>query len=77
MRVIFSVIGLLVAVAIVGLLAKRQLQAMQPAALPASASAASGPGADVPLQSLPSQVSDDVKKALEQGMRRNEAGADK
>ena len=77
MRVIFSVASLLVVVAIVGMLAKKQLQAVQPmAGGAASVPAVSGTPAQQ-SQQLQRQASDDVKKALEQGMRRNEAESGK
>ncbi len=72
MRVIVSVVGLLVVVAIVGMLAKKQLQAVQPLASgAASVPAPSGTPAQQSRQ-LQRQVGDDVNKALEQGARRNE-----
>lgn len=74
MRAILGIVGLLVVVAIAGLIAKRQLQAVAP---PAAAIAASS----VPDESaartttLPQRVGDEVKKSLEEGMRRNEGEA--
>ena len=49
MRMIFGVLGLLVVLAIVGTVAKKQLQAVS--ALPAPAGAASGTAVNVPQQS--------------------------
>ena len=78
MRLIFSLAGLLVVVAIVALLAKKQLQAVQLPAVDGAASTAAVSGTPAQQsQQLQRQVSDDVKKALEQGMRRNEAESNK
>lgn len=75
MRAIVGVVGLLVAVAIVGLFAKRQLQAVAPPA-GATAAASSVPEGSAPrATTLPQRVGDEVKKSLEDGMRRNDAEA--
>jgi hypothetical protein len=66
MRVIFSIVGLLVVVVIVGLLAKQQLQP-----LPAVTGAASGASTQSAAKALERKTSDDVKKALDAGMQRN------
>jgi len=74
MRVIFGVLSLLIVVAIVGMLAKRQLQAVQlsvPAERIASAPVLTGTPAQQ-SQQLQRQVTDDINKALQQGMQRNE-----
>lgn len=65
MRGVFGVVGLLIVVAMVGLIARSQLQATR--AVPAAAAASS-----VRAQSrqLPRQVADDVAKALSQGAAR-------
>ncbi len=73
MRIVFSVVGLLVVVAIVGLLAKKQLQAVQPVAAGSSASAGAEP--TPPALAMQRQTVDDVKKALDAGMQRNSDAA--
>ena len=74
MRIIFSVVGLLVVVAIVGLIAKKQLQVVQPMAGAAPASA----GATVPssAQAMQRQTADDVQKTLDAGMQLNHEAAE-
>lgn len=79
MRAILGIVGLLVVVAVVGLIAKRQLQAVAPSV--AAVTASSAPGASTAGGSapgpatLPQRVGDEVKKSLEDGMRRNDAEA--
>jgi hypothetical protein len=73
MRIVFSVVGLLVVAAIVGLMAKKQLQAVQPVAAGTSASAGAEPAP--PAQAVQRQTADDVKKALDAGMQRNSDAA--
>ena len=72
MRLIFGLVGLLVAVVVVGLLAKRQLQAVQ---LPvAGTSASQGAAGATPAEQsrqLQRQTSDEMKKALDAGLQRN------
>lgn len=74
MRIIFSMLGLLVAVAIIGLLAKRELQAAR-VIVPAVDGAASAVElSGTPAQQskqLQRQVTDDINKALQQGMQRD------
>jgi hypothetical protein len=71
MRTIVGVLSLLIVVVVIGLVAKKQLQAVGSA--PSSgADAASAALADQPLspaqaQSLPKQVQQDVENALRQG----------
>ncbi len=74
MRIIFSMVGLLVVVAIIGMLAKHELQAARvvvPAGEAASATVLTGTPAQQSKQ-LQRQVTDDINKALQQGMQRNE-----
>jgi len=76
MRMIFGVLGLLVVLAIVGTIARKQLQAVK--ALPGTAptaAAASAPG-NVAQQSrdLQNQVKQDVNALLQQGASRPDAG---
>lgn len=75
MRVVFGVVGLLVALAIVAVVAKKQLQAVG-ASVTAVAPAASGATVVEQSRQLQKQVGADVVKALEQGAaaRRDEAG---
>lgn len=73
MRVIFSVLGLLVVVAIVGLLAKREMQAVR-VVVPAEGAASAVQLGGTPAQQsrqLQREVADDINKALQQGMQRN------
>ena len=81
MRAIFGVVSLLVVVAIVGMLATKQLRAVNSSVssastqtTPAGASAVVSPTGTVREQSrqLQQQVKDDVVKALEQGARKDE-----
>ena len=73
LRVIFGVVSLVVVLAMVGLLAKKQLHLVQ---LPAQV-AASGTAVDEAparqAQTVQRKVQDDVNKALEQAKRRNES----
>ena len=73
MRAIFSIVSLLVVLAIVGVLAKRQLQGTGQV-VGAAAPAASG-AANVVEQSrqMQQQIKSDVGKLLEQGARKDEA----
>lgn len=65
MRAVFGVVGLLIVVAMVGLIARSQLQATR--AVPAAPAASSVRGQS---QQLQRQVADDVAKALSQGAAR-------
>lgn len=65
MRAVFGVVGLLIVVAMVGLIARSQLQATR--AVPAAAAASS---VRAQSQQLQRQVADDVTKALSQGAAR-------
>lgn len=73
MRVVFGVVGLLIALAIVALVAKQQLRAVGPVATTAAPTAS---GANVVEQSrqLQQQIKTDLGKVLEQGARKDEAG---
>lgn len=63
---IFSVLGLLVVVAIVGLLAKKNLgTATAPVALPAPAGAASAPAAPANVQQQSQQAQRQFQQALD------------
>jgi hypothetical protein len=74
MRAVFGVVGLLVVLAIVALVAKKQLQATGQA-VSAVAPAASGGNVAEQSRQLQKQVQSDITKALEQGAARNdEAG---
>ena len=76
MRAVFSVVGLLVVLAIVGLVAKRQLQAAGQG-VAAVAPAASGGNVVEQSRQLQEQVKSDVAKALEQGAAARKDEADK
>ena len=66
MRWVFGLLGLLAVAAIVGLLGKRQWQAVQPSAGDAASGAQS-----LPAQTPQRQAADEVAKALDAGMQRN------
>lgn len=76
MRMLFTVLGLLLTVAIVGLLIKKQMSAITPAVqTPAATTAGQMEGAP-PMPANPvQQVRDDVQKALAQGAAANAAAA--
>jgi hypothetical protein len=86
MRALFGVVSLLVVLAIVGILAKKQLQAVHNvgASLPPAQASTDGTQTAAPAastvraqsQQIQQRVVDDVNKALQQGADRNEA-ADK
>ncbi len=65
MRAVFGVVGLLIVVAMVGLIARSQLQSRQAIAAAPAASSVRGQS-----QQLQRQVADDVAKALSQGAAR-------
>lgn len=80
MRMVFGVLGLLVALAIVGSLVKRQLQAVGAPVRPEAASAA---GVALPVtsgtpaqqsQQLQRQIGDDVNRLMQQAPARVEGG---
>jgi hypothetical protein len=73
MRALFSLVGLLVVVAIVVMIARKQLQAVVPAT--SSATTPAAPGATAPTvqeqsRSAQQRVLQDVNRALEQGAAR-------
>ena len=72
MRALFSLVGLLVVVAIVMLLAKKQLQTVMPALAPATPTTTGSAAPTVPEQARGAQqrVLQDVGRALEQGAAR-------
>jgi hypothetical protein len=74
MRAVVGIVGLLIVLAIVGLVAKKQLQATGQAVSAAAPAASAGTVAEQSRQ-LQQQVKSDVAKALEQGAaaRRDEA----
>ncbi len=74
MRAIFSLAGLLIVLAIVGMLAKKQLGAMSVAPVQGSSAAAAGvslpavtPGAGVQVQSQ--QIQQQIKQSVEAAMQ--------
>ena len=69
MRAVFSLVGLVIVVAIIAMAAKKQLQAVAPAVVPAATGATP---ATLPEQSRAAQqkVLQDVNRALEQGAAR-------
>jgi hypothetical protein len=75
MRVVFSVVGLLVVLAIVGVLARKQLRAVDSSIATVAPAASAGTVAEQSRQ-LQQQLKSDVARALEQGAaaRKDEAG---
>ncbi len=77
MRAVFGVVSLLVVLAIVGMLASRQMKAVKTSVPAATSSAAAGAGAAPTVreqsQQIQQQVQSDVSKMLEQGARKEEA----
>jgi hypothetical protein len=73
MRAVFGIVSLLVALAVVGLLASRQLKAVH-APIDATVGAMSSPASAVNVreqsQQIQQRVADDVNKALAQGTQR-------
>jgi Na+-transporting methylmalonyl-CoA/oxaloacetate decarboxylase gamma subunit len=65
MRIVFSVLSLLVVVAVIGMLAKKQLGGSGPVAIPASAGAPSGPV----LTGTPQQQVQQFRQAAEQAVQ--------
>jgi hypothetical protein len=78
MRAIFGVLGLLITLAIVGVLAVKQLRAtgQVSAALPPATAGASAATVREQSQQIQQKVQSDITKALEQGAaaRKDEAG---
>ena len=72
MRALFSLVGLLVVVAIVAMIAKKQLQAVAPTILPPTPATTGGAAPTVQEQSRAAQqkVLQDVNNALQQGTAR-------
>lgn len=66
MRLVFGIVGLLVALAIVGIVVKKQLQATGQVAA-SIAPAASGANVAEQSRQIQQQIKSDVTKALEQG----------
>ena len=72
MRALFSLVGLLVVVAIVGLMAKKQLQAVAPSVAPLATPSTGAAPQTVQEQSrgVQQKVLQDMNRALEQGATR-------
>jgi hypothetical protein len=68
MRLVFGVLGLVLVLAIVGSLAKRQLQSLQAAPRPASGASQALVG--TPVQPLQQRVTDDVNRLMQQAPAR-------
>lgn len=79
MRMVFGVLGLLIALAIVGSLVKRQLQAVGAPVRPEAASTAGvAPTSGTPAQQsqqLQHRIADDVNRLMQQAPARVEGGA--
>lgn len=82
MRIVFSVLGLLVVVAIVGFIARAQLTALNTPASSSVEAAASAagvaptdlPSAGAPMRDLPQQMGQDVSRAMQPAPARGEDG---
>jgi hypothetical protein len=71
MRAVFGVVGLLVVVAVVGWVAKKQLESARAIpVVPSTAQDAAGAPVREQSQQLQRQVAEDVAKALSQGAAR-------
>jgi len=70
MRAIFGVVSLLVVLAIVGLMAKKQLQAVNAVSAPAAATGSAAGTPQERSQQVQQRVQQDVQRALEQGAER-------
>ncbi len=69
MRALFSLVGLVIVLAIIAMIVKKQLQAVAPAVVPAAPAAAGAAAPTLPEQSRAAQqkVLQDVNRALQQG----------
>jgi len=69
MRALFSLVGLVVVLAIIAMIAKKQLQAVAPAVVPSAPATAGGAAPTLPEQSraVQQKVLQDVNRALQQG----------
>ncbi len=74
MRAVFGVVSLLVVLAIVGILASRQLKAVRVSTDSVTGTSADAASATVRQQSqqIQDKIKDDIAKALEQGSARND-----
>lgn len=74
MRIMFSIAGLLVVLAIIGFTVKKQLNSLAPPSSPPASATADNGAATTPITSPPQQrvqqVQDEVQRALEQGAAR-------
>jgi hypothetical protein len=81
-RIVFSVLGLLVVVAIVGFIARTQLRALNAPSTSSAAAAASAagvspselPSAAAPMRDLPQQIGQDVSRAMQPAPARGDDG---
>ena len=76
MRAVFGLVGLVVALAVVGVLVKAQLKAVQaPRVAPAGTASAPAGASPVSPRQVSKQVADDIAKAMQQGARRSDGDA--
>lgn len=73
MRAIFSIVSLLAVLVVVGLVAKKQLQATGQVAAAVPPAAAGASNVAEQSRQLQQQIKSDVGKLLEQGARKDEA----
>jgi hypothetical protein len=75
MRALFSLVGLLVVVVIVMLIARKQLQAVAPSAMPATPATSAAPAGAAPTvqeqtRGVQQKVLQDINQSLQQGAER-------
>lgn len=70
MRILFSLAGLLIVLAIVMWLAKSQLKAVTPMVAPPPSSGAAAPTVPEQSRQMQRQIQQDIGRALEQGAQR-------
>ena len=77
MRAVFSLVGLVVVLAIVGMLVKTQLKSVQTLRVAPAAGAASAPAGTAPEtpRQVSQKVADDIVRAMDQGARDRDAAA--
>ena len=76
MRAVLGLIGLVVALALVGMLVKTQLKTVQSIRVtPADTASAPAGALPVPPRQVSKQVADDIAKAMQQGARRGDGDA--
>ena len=77
MRAVFGLVGLVVVLAIVGMLVKTQLKSVQTLRVAPTAEAASASGGTAPAtpKQASQKIADDIARAMDQGAHRRDAAA--